>query len=303
MTTKKTPPPTIEETPECFIIMPIADPEGYEKGHFRKVYEDLISVACENAGYKPIRADDVKQTNLIHIDILKKLIESPMAICDLSNRNPNVLFELGLRQAFDKPTVLIQEHGTPVIFDISILRYTEYKKELKYREVLESQKSIKEAILATAKAKIEGTRLNSLINLLSLSTPASLKDVSGNSSNELLQIIMAEMNTLRSDFRRSNDETTNNRSFISMKTAYRPSPLTEIDEQYNRLLQLFQENAPRKEIDKNLRKIKLTVEEYVENSYRFKYIALAYEVLANADLAYKKFFNEIDYSIYKTPIS
>ena len=56
---------------DCFIIMPIADPEGYEKGHFKKVYEDIISVSCVNAGFNPVRADEVKQTNLIHLDILK----------------------------------------------------------------------------------------------------------------------------------------------------------------------------------------------------------------------------------------
>ena len=103
------------------------------------MYEDLFKVACNKSGFKAVRADEVKQTYLIHLDIFQKLIESPMAICDLSNRNPNVLFELGLRQAFDKPTVLVQQCETPKIFDISPLRYTEYRKELKYREVLEDQ--------------------------------------------------------------------------------------------------------------------------------------------------------------------
>lgn len=57
---------------ECFVIMPIADQDGYEPDHFKLVYEDIIKIACNNAGFKPIRADDVKQTNLIHKDILQK---------------------------------------------------------------------------------------------------------------------------------------------------------------------------------------------------------------------------------------
>lgn len=141
---------------DCFIIMPVTDPEGYDKGHFKKVYEDIFKIACEKAGFNPIRSDEVKQTNLIHLDILQKLIDSPMAICDLSNRNPNVLFELGLRQAFDKPTVLVQEVGTPKIFDISPLRYSEYRKELKYREVLEDQRFIADALIATKDATDKG---------------------------------------------------------------------------------------------------------------------------------------------------
>lgn len=188
---------------DCFIIMPIADPDGYDKGHFKKVYEDLFKVACDKSGFHAIRADEVQQTNLIHLDILQKLIDSPMAICDLSNRNPNVLFELGLRQAFDKPTVLVQECGTPKIFDISPLRYTEYRKELKYREVLEDQESIAEALRATKKATDNGEGINSIINLLSLSSPASLKDITDNDSAKMLQIVMSEMNELRTDFRRT----------------------------------------------------------------------------------------------------
>jgi hypothetical protein len=188
---------------DCFIIMPIADPESYEKGHFKKVYEDIFKVACEKSGFHAIRADEVQQTNLIHLDILQKLIDSPMAICDLSNRNPNVLFELGLRQAFDKPTVLVQECGTPKIFDISPLRYTEYRKELRYREVLEDQDSIAEALKATKIATDNGEGINSIISLLSLSSPASLKEVTDNDSARMLQIVMSEINELRTDFRRT----------------------------------------------------------------------------------------------------
>jgi hypothetical protein len=190
-----------KENNDCFIIMPIADQEGYDKGHFNKVYEDLFKVACDKSGFKAVRADEVKQTNLIHLDILQKLIESPMAICDLSNRNPNVLFELGLRQAFDKPTVLVQECGTPKIFDISPLRYTEYRKELKYREVLEDQESIAEALSATKEATDKGEGINSIVSLLSLSSPASLKDISDNDTAKMMQVIMSEMNDLRTDFR------------------------------------------------------------------------------------------------------
>lgn len=185
---------------DCFVIMPIADCEGYDKGHFLRVYEDIIKAACVEAKYRPVRADQVKQTNLIHLDILQKLLDSPMAICDLSSANPNVLFELGLRQAFDKPTVLIQEVGTEKIFDIAPLRYNEYRKELKYREVLEDQQVIKEAILATKEATEKGDGVNSIVNILSLAGPAIIKDVSDQDASKVLQLVRAEMSELRNDF-------------------------------------------------------------------------------------------------------
>ena len=124
---------------DCFVIMPISDPDGYEVDHFRRVYEDLFVPACEKAGFRAVRADATAQSNLIHLDILQKLINSPMVLCDLSARNPNVLFELGIRQAFDKPTVLVQETGTPRIFDISPLRIIDYRPGLRYREAVYDQ--------------------------------------------------------------------------------------------------------------------------------------------------------------------
>ena len=212
----------LQSSQECFVIMPITDPDGYDKGHFTKVYEDIFKSACISSGYQPVRADEVKQTNLIHLDILQKLIESPMAICDLSSRNPNVLFELGLRQAFDKPTVLVQETGTPKIFDIAPLRYTEYRRELRYRDVLEDQCSITDAINATRDATAKGEGVNSIVNILSLSKPATLKEVEEGDSSGLLQLVRAEMSEMRSDFRRAmHTFENNNRIFISPDS---PSP-------------------------------------------------------------------------------
>lgn len=201
MTTKKT-----EETKEvtvksenndCFIIMPIADHPDYKQGHFKRVYEDIFAPACRAAGYRPVRADDVAQTNLIHLDILQKLLESPMAICDLSTRNPNVLFELGLRQAFDKPTILVQEVGTPQIFDINLFRYTQYRNGLDYRDVLADQKSIQKVIEETKQSVEEGKSVNSIIKLLSITNPATLQDSSKFGEKEYFNVLMSEFDSLK----------------------------------------------------------------------------------------------------------
>lgn len=182
---------------DCFIIMPIADTDGYPSGHFRHVYENIVSPACEMAGYHAVRADDVKATNLIHLDILKKLIEAPISICDLSSRNPNVLFELGIRQAFDRPVVLIQEVGTPKIFDIAPLRYLEYSKDMRYHDVLKSQKELKDTIEATVAADGEAGNVNSIVKLLALSQSAKIPELKGDKEGLALGVLRAEMQEMR----------------------------------------------------------------------------------------------------------
>ncbi|WP_237132369.1 hypothetical protein [Pseudohongiella sp. O18] len=155
----------------CFIIMPIADMEDYEAGHFNRVYTHLIKPACIKAGFNPIRADDVVSSNYIVIDILSKIVESEMVLCDLSGRNPNVLYELGVRQAFNLPTVLIKDIKTNKIFDIQGLRYIEYNQALRIDSVEKQIEVIAKSMVDTAESK--GKDVNSLIQLLGVK-PATI---------------------------------------------------------------------------------------------------------------------------------
>lgn len=183
---------------ECFVIMPISDQDGYPKGHFRRVYDDIITPAVKESGYVPQRGDDVSQTNLIHLDILNRLLEAPIAVCDLSARNPNVLFELGIRQAFDKPVVLIREKGTPEIFDIGPLRYCEYDREMRYRDVLQAQKDIAAAIVSTKDAEKDSSNVNSIVKLLSINSPASIPKLDRSNKESLsLDILSSQIAELR----------------------------------------------------------------------------------------------------------
>lgn len=192
---------TEQNNNDCFVIMPITDPDGYEKGHFKCIYEDIFQKACKNAGLNPIRADDVNSTNLIHLDIIEKLVVSKLAICDLSSLNPNVLFELGIRQAFDMPTVLVREEKTPSIFDIAPLKYFTYRNRNNYREVLEDQKKLTDFLKKTLEETEKGNIVNSIISLLSMKQKATLKEGDFNDTNVVVNYLVEEINGLKSEIR------------------------------------------------------------------------------------------------------
>ncbi|MFV8462069.1 hypothetical protein ACNO7T_13025 [Vibrio campbellii] len=161
----------------CFVIMPISGQTGYDSDHFTLVYEDIIKPAIEQAGMLPIRADETVNTNLIQLDILRKVIESDIAICDMSSKNPNVFYELGVRQAFDKPTVLMIDDATDAPFDVSSLRYVNYKKEMGFRDVNSAITRLKDTLLETYQKKDDKSEINSLIRLMELTTPAQLSQI------------------------------------------------------------------------------------------------------------------------------
>lgn len=167
MTTQKQ--PTETKRPTCFVIMPISDVETYSPGHFTRVYQHLIVPACEKAGFAPLLASDVKETNMIVIDILQRLYSAEMVLCDLSARNPNVLFELGFRQAFNKPVTLIKDHRTERIFDISGLRDILYDETLRVDTAQATISEIADRLDATSKAtETRAGGVNSLVQLLNV---------------------------------------------------------------------------------------------------------------------------------------
>lgn len=186
------------EIEECFVIMPISDQDGYEIGHFNKVYEDVFKPAIEKAGFKAFRVDDSKSSNVIHVNIIKRLIEAPMAICDLSTKNPNVMYELGIRQAFDKPVVLVGDNNPGEIFDINGINTHQYSKSLLYREVIRDQIKISEMIKETYKSHKDGSELNSLISIIKMNAATINTDKQLNES-DLMKVIYNEVINIKSD--------------------------------------------------------------------------------------------------------
>lgn len=156
------------------IIMPITDVDGYPEGHFNRVYNHIISPACKMAGYEVVRADATAKSNVIIADILKNVLDCEMAICDLSARNPNVFYELGFRQAFNKKTVLMIDNKTDRPFDISGLRSFMYDSSLRIDLV---NKAINDLVKALDETSEMGEHeLNSLLKLLSIENPATLPE-------------------------------------------------------------------------------------------------------------------------------
>jgi len=154
--------------------MPISDVEGYTPGHFDRVFKHIIEPACRHSGYEAIRADVTAKTNVIIVDILKNALNCEMAICDLSARNPNVFYELGFRQAFNKKTVLMIDNKTIRPFDISAIRSFEYDSSLRIDLVDKAIQDLSKALKETQSMKEDET--NSLLKLLSIESPAKLPE-------------------------------------------------------------------------------------------------------------------------------
>lgn len=143
---------TLEKLPFCGIIMPIADMAGYEPGHWGRV-RTALDEAINEAGYVPRIVSESDEPGVIHGRIVQNLYDDPIVVCDVSGRNPNVMFELGMRLAFDKPTIIIKDHKTEYSFDTSIIEHINYRADLRFDDVRDFQERVKSTIAASVEKK------------------------------------------------------------------------------------------------------------------------------------------------------
>lgn len=173
--------------------MPFSDTDGYEAGHFSRVYEHLIRPACVEAGLEPVRGDEVKGTNYIAIDILQRILKSDLVVCDLSGKNANVMYELGVRQAFDLPVVLLKDRRTERVFDIQGLRTLEYTDSLRIDSVETDRKALANTISATLDLKTH--EVNSLVRLLGIQKASLGKPTEVSSETALVLASLKDIST------------------------------------------------------------------------------------------------------------
>jgi len=104
----------------CFVVMPFSEPIG---SYFQKIYEPAI----KKAGLLPIRADaDIFGTGKIIDQIWSGINSAKVLVAELTSRNPNVFYELGLAHALHKPVVLVSSNGEDVPFDLKHIRVIYY---------------------------------------------------------------------------------------------------------------------------------------------------------------------------------
>lgn len=131
----------------CFTIMPFG-------GWFDSYYEDIYCPAIQSCNMEPRRADDLYRPSNIVQDIWSLTKRAKIVLADLTNKNANVFYELGLAHSLAKPAILITQSLDDVPFDLRSLRVIEYDKNSpNWGQIL--QENIAKAINETLKSPTE----------------------------------------------------------------------------------------------------------------------------------------------------
>jgi hypothetical protein len=119
-TKTRTPPPRARKyLNTCFVLMPFG-------GYFDMYYQDIYTPAIEAAGLESIRADSLFSSGSVVEQIWDELNKAAVLIAELTGKNANVFYELGLSHAIAKPVVIVTGSLDDVPFDLRHLRVIVY---------------------------------------------------------------------------------------------------------------------------------------------------------------------------------
>jgi hypothetical protein len=146
--TDKMPTGKIDEKAKCGLIMPISAIDDLPAAHWEDV-KSILTQAIEAAGFEADLVSAAEESTIIHRTIVHNLYNNPLVVCDVSGKNPNVMFELGIRLTFDKPTVVVKDDKTDYSFDSSPIEHLVYPRDLRHNQIMQFMERLTAKVKAT----------------------------------------------------------------------------------------------------------------------------------------------------------
>jgi hypothetical protein len=135
----------------CGLVMPISAIDGCSAEHWVEV-KNIISdavLSIEGLNFVPRLVSEQDDVGVIQKRIVQNIYSSDIVICDVSCKNANVMFELGMRLAFDKPTILIKDDKTDFSFDTGVIEHLVYPRDLRFSRIVSFKKALADKVAAT----------------------------------------------------------------------------------------------------------------------------------------------------------
>ncbi len=222
----------------CFVIMPIGDPrkDPALAHRFEHLYSDWIKPAVEGCALAGEdhprinchRADKDVRPGEIITQVIEALSEADVVIADLTGRNPNVFYELGVRHALRNNTILIAQDIDDIPFDLRGLR------TICYRYEPESLLQLRASLRATLAEMFSGaTQIdNPVRRLLYEREIAKLIAAPVPPGYDALRQLVDEMQTIRQDL---SESITEMRGFVESATASPALEAADVPDKLSRI--------------------------------------------------------------------
>ena len=176
---------------KCFVIAPIGDEDSETRKRSDQVLKHVITPPLQECGYSAMRADHISEPGMITSQVIQHIVEDDLVVADLTERNPNVFYELAIRHAIREPLVQLIRRGDQMPFDVANTRTI----QVDHRD-LDSVDAAKKAI--TKQVRALETDPSPLETPISSSLALNVLQKSTNPEERSLGDVLSSISELRS---------------------------------------------------------------------------------------------------------
>ena len=112
--------PEVAASGKCFVIMPFQPP-------FDEYYAEIYLPAIERAGLTALQSAGIFSPGMFMSQVVQGIQSSTVIVAELTGRNANVFYELGLAHAYCKPVIMLTQEKDDVPADLQGLRWIGYR--------------------------------------------------------------------------------------------------------------------------------------------------------------------------------
>jgi hypothetical protein len=200
--------------PKCGIVMPISAIDGVPKEHWVDVLQ-ILKDSIYSAGFEVNLVSDADEVSIIQKTIVQNLYSNDIIVCDVSCKNPNVMFELGMRLAFDKPTIIIKDDKTDFTFDTSVIEHLTYPRDLRFNTITHFKELLAKKVKATFQKASEDTNFTTFLKNFGEFKVAQIKEKEISSEQYVLEALRDLRKEVREIRSHQNSYTNWNRDIIT----------------------------------------------------------------------------------------
>jgi hypothetical protein len=103
----------------CYVIMPFSKTRSCSDEEWTEIFEEVIKPAVEGAGLRYECRRSEATTGSVIKGILEALDKASVVVADLTDRNPNVFYELGVRHSLRNRTILLAQNRQHIPSDLA----------------------------------------------------------------------------------------------------------------------------------------------------------------------------------------